>query len=580
MSESPKRDIWSVIIAIATLVILFGGGYLIGHRQARLRSSSPGLSKLQASLDLIDAQYVDPVSTDSLVEALIPDLMSGLDPHSSYLTAEQRRSEREEMEGYFYGIGIVFNMLKDTAIVIRTISNGPSDLVGVQPGDRIIEVDGEPIDAGLPADSVMRLLKGPNGSMVELTLRPAEGGSERIVRVTRGEVSTSKVGATYMQNDSLGVIRLDGFSVTTYDDFMESFAQLLQQGMKGLILDLRDNPGGVLEVALRMVNEMLPMGRPVIYIEGAHYPRENFISDGTGSLVGFPLYILINESSASAAEIVSGAMQDNDAAIVIGRRSFGKGLVQKIFEYEDGSSVHLTIARYYTPSGRCIQREYRIGEGERYYSDWVERFSNGELFSSDSIDTEEENAYKTLSGRTVYGGGGIIPDLFVPQDSTQLTSYTLEVLQKSVLQRFAFLYADTHRKLLTEIGDPIQTYRFLNNQGLVWLMGNYASQQYRIPLKGYLIAKDEEYMTRLMAQSIIMYIYGDDAMAQVSALDDPAIALAEELFARGIYSPLDLPDEEDLLPVEEPSVKEVEGEDDEEMKVEEVEVTDELIEYD
>ena len=354
MTKETVRNVLATLLVILATLLLAGGGYYLGRYRAGLGKNS-ALSKLQASLDLINTQYVDEVSSDSLVETLIPSLMSHLDPHSSYLTAEQRKKEREELEGYFYGIGVVFNSLKDTAIVIRTIPNGPSDLVGVRAGDRIVSVDGRSIEGEIPTDTIMSLLKGANESMVTLTLRDPSTNDLRTVKVKRGPVSTSKVGAKYMLSDSLGVIRLDGFSLSTYNDFMQAFAQLQQSGMKGLVLDLRDNPGGILESALRMVNEMLPKDKPVIYIEGAHYPREQYLSSGDGSLVGYPLYILINESSASAAEIVSGAMQDNDAAIVIGRRSFGKGLVQKVFEYPDGSSVHLTIARYYTPSGRCIR---------------------------------------------------------------------------------------------------------------------------------------------------------------------------------------------------------------------------------
>lgn len=539
MRKQLFRNILAALLGAVVVLILFGGGYYLGRYRSGIGRST-AFSKLRASLDLIDRNYVDKVSTDSLVEALIPDLMSNLDPHSSYLTAEQRQKEREELEGFFYGIGVVFNSLKDTAIVIRTIPDGPSDIVGVKAGDRIIEVDGVSIEGKIPTDSIMKRLKGPNKSMVALTLRDPDTGGLRTVKVKRGPVSTSKVGASYMLSDSLGVIRLDGFSVSTYNDFMQSFAQLRQRGMKGLILDLRDNPGGILESALRMVNEMLPKGSPMIYIEGAHYPREQFVSDGAGSLIRFPMYILINESSASAAEIVSGAMQDNDAAIIIGRRSFGKGLVQKVFEYSDGSSVHLTIARYYTPSGRCIQRDYHIGDGAGYYSDWAKRFRSGELFSSDSIPTDSTKVFTTLRGRKVYGGGGIIPDLFIPQDSTQLTGYTMEVLRKGIPQTYAFLYADRHRKYLAEIGDPLKCYDFLRVQGLPWLMGNYASREHNIPLRGYLLAHDEEYINDLMAQSVIMYIYGDDAMALAAAQKDVMIKRAVELFSQGVYSPLRL----------------------------------------
>lgn len=541
------------IIAVVVILIVGGLAFYAGQRtrMAYLIKNEriSAVEKLEATLYLIQKYYVDSVDPNKLVEDLIPQLMNQLDPHSSFLTAEQRRQEMESIDGFFYGIGVTFNYLKDTVVVLDVIPNGPSDIAGIKPGDRITHVDGKSIEnLDLPADSIRAMLKGPDQSTVRLGVRNPENGKKHEVAVIRGVVAMNAVDASYMINDSLGVIKLSSFVSNTYNDFMSAFGKLQQQGMKGLVIDLRDNPGGVMQAALLLSNEMLPPGRLIMYMQGKSVPREDFRSDGTGSLTNIPIYVLINEVSASASEILSGALQDNDAGILIGRRTFGKGLVQKPFEYFDGSSIHLTIARYYTPSGRSIQRQYKLGQDEQYNMEWLDRLQNGELFHQDSIHMDEELLFHTNAGRPVYGGGGITPDIFIPHDTTGYNSYTSQIFAKGVIPSYAFKYADQHRAALKSLGDAETCYAFLTRQGLVWQMANYANKEYGIRLKNYLVYQAENKLESLLISVILNYTYGRDASEKAGNLNDPMMQRAVELFSHHIFTPMQIPQEELILP--------------------------------
>lgn len=545
-----KKVVQGIFVAMLFILALVGG-YFFGQRQSLknplLRSVTP-MDKLKATLQMIDENYVDSVNIDELIRQLIPTLISQLDPHSTYLTAEERASEQETMDGFFYGVGITFNTILDTAVVIQTIPNGPSDIAGIKAGDRIVTINGiDTTGEVFTPDSIRSLLKGKEGSIVTLGIRPYNTTEISEVQVKRGVVNTSNVDASFMVNDSLGFIRLNGFSVSTHDDFMQSVAKLRNSGAKGLILDLRDNPGGLVQSALLIANEILPKGSLIIYSEGAHKKRSDVFSDGTGTLIGFPVYVLINELSASSSEIVSGAFQDNDVAILIGRRSFGKGLMQQPFEYYDGSSVHLTIARYHTASGRSIQRDYKLGGDEAYTHDWIDRVTSGEMFSADSVKLNPNLLYKTQGGRTVHGGGGIMPDIYVPRDTLGLTSYYAEVLNKGLVHEFSFLYADKYRNLLTRIGSIDEVYRFLDNQGLVWQLANYAQKRGVVP-RNYLIAQSQRQLNVVMFPLIVDYLFGNDSSWKVRSFEDPMIKKAEELFSRGIYFPLSIPKDYKSVP--------------------------------
>ncbi|MBR8764219.1 hypothetical protein IX335_001446 [Porphyromonas levii] len=545
-----KKVVHGILVALLFVLALIGG-YFFGQRQSLknplLRSVTP-MDKLKATLQMIDENYVDSVDVDALVAQLIPTLISQLDPHSTYLTAEERAAEQENLDGFFYGVGISFNTILDTAVVIQTVPNGPSDIAGLKPGDRIVTIDGKNTTGNtFSPDSIRSLLKGKKGSIVTLGVRPYNTSEISEVQVKRGVVNTSNVDATFMVNDSLGFVRLKGFSVSTYDDFMQSVAKLRNSGAKGLIIDLRDNPGGLVQPALLIANEMLPEGSLIIYTEGAHKKRSDVYSDGTGTLIGFPIYVLLNELSASSSEIVSGALQDNDVAVLIGRRSFGKGLMQKPFEYYDGSSVHLTIARYHTASGRSIQRDYKLGGDEAYTHDWIDRVMGGEMFSADSVKLNPNLLYKTKAGRTVHGGGGIMPDIFVPRDTLGMTSYYAEVLNKGLVHEFSFVYADKYRNLLSRIGSLEEVYRFLDNQGLVWQLAKYAQKKGVVP-RNYQIAQSQKQLNSILFPLVVDYLYGQDSSWKVRSLDDPMIKRAELLFSQRVYSPLAIPKEVKNVP--------------------------------
>lgn len=533
-----------VALVCLSLLLFLVGGFFIG---LKVRSNNPliravtPMDKLKATLQMITENYVDSVDPDELVSDLIPMLIGQLDPHSTYLTAEQREAEQESLDGYFYGIGITFNTIIDTAVVIQTIPNGPSDIAGLKAGDRIVTVDGRDITGhSLTPDSVRSLLKGRDGSIVTLGIRPYNTDVLSEVKVKRGVVNTNTVDAALMVNDSLGFVRVSTFGMSTYDDFMQAVAKLRNEGAKGLILDLRDNPGGLMQAALSIANEVLPRKSLIIYTDGAHQDRSDIYSDGTGTLIDFPVYVLINELSASSSEIVSGAIQDNDAGIIIGRRSFGKGLVQKPFEYYDGSSVHLTIARYHTASGRSIQREYQLGGDEEYAHDWIDRVLGGEMFSADSIKIKRDLVYHTKAGREVYGGGGIMPDKFVARDTIGMNSYYAEVLNRGYLHQFAFVYADRHRDLLKRLEDTEHIYSFLDNQGLVWQLATFA-QSKGLPRRSFLISQAEVPLNNILYPLIVDYLYGQKEAWRVRCYSDSMVKQASELFSQGIYSPLALP---------------------------------------
>ena len=540
------------LIGIILLVAVGIGGYFVGQNNRTIyligNKNMSALDKLEATLDLVEKYYVDSVDPVYLVQEMIPTLMAQLDPHSSYLTAEERKAEAESMVGSFYGIGVTFNYLLDTIVVLDVLPNGPSDIAGIRPGERIIRVDGisyEGLD--VTPDSIRSKLKGEEGSFVDLTLRDPETGREREVSVKRGAVAVNTVEASYLRSDSLGVIKLTSFGSNTYADFMSAYGSLREEGAKGIILDLRGNPGGVLEPALRISNEMLPGNSLIMYMEGKSVPREDFMSDGTGSLIGLPLYVLIDELSASASEIVSGALQDNDAAIILGRRSFGKGLVQKLFEYRDGSSIHLTIARYYTPSGRSIQRSYTLGDGRSYNQDWIDRFAKGELFSKDSIHFDPELLYHTAGDRPVYGGGGIMPDIFIPQDTLGLNSYTNQIFSAGVIPEYAFLYADKYRKILKRLPSSEDAVKFLRRQNLVWKMAEHANDKYGIRVRSFLVNQAHAQLERLLISSVLSYTWGTDAAEEYIRRDDPTMEAVDDLFRKGVYSPMDIPVDRILL---------------------------------
>ena len=422
------------------------------HAQHFRRDDDAALRKLQLAEMAIYNLYVDSVNQNKLVEDGIRGMIEKLDPHSSYSTAQETKAMNEPLQGSFEGIGVQFNVVQDTLLVIQPVSNGPSERVGILAGDRIVTVNDSAI-AGvkMSKEEIMRRLRGPKGSKVRLGIvRRGIKGVLTFV-VVRDKIPVKTLDAYYMIRPTIGYIRIGSFGLTTYKEFMEAVAVLKQQGMNDLILDLEENGGGYLNAAVDIANEFLKRNDLIVYTLGRSVPKQEFRADGKGRLLAGKVVVLINEFTASAAEIVTGALQDQDRGEVVGRRSFGKGLVQRPIEFPDGSMIRLTIAHYYTPSGRCIQKPYTKGDAQSYALDIEKRYEHGELYSADSIHFADSLKYKTLrKQRLVYGGGGIMPDYFVPLDTTLYTPYHRQLAARSYLINANLKYVDAHRKILKQ----------------------------------------------------------------------------------------------------------------------------------
>lgn len=420
------------------------------------------LRKLQLAEMAISRLYVDTVNEESLVENGIRGMLEKLDPHSSYTTARETKAMNESLNGSFEGIGVQFNMQEDTLIVIQTVTNGPSEKVGIQAGDRIIAVNDTAI-AGvkMSKEEIMKRLRGPKGTKVRLTII-RRGIDERLTfLVTRAKIPVKTLDAWYMISPGIGYIRIGSFGATTYDEFMKAVNDLRAKGMNDLVLDLEDNGGGYLQAAVQVANEFLQRGDLIVYTEGRRFPRQDYKAQGNGKLRSGNVTVLVNEFTASAAEIVTGALQDQDRALVVGRRSFGKGLVQRPIDFPDGSMMRLTIAHYYTPSGRCIQKFYKKGDRKDYEMELDQRYKHGELYSADSIHFADSLKFYTLRRhRIVYGGGGIMPDVFVPLDTTLVTSYHRKLAAKGIVISANLRYVDNNRKQLKKRYPDFQS--FLN----------------------------------------------------------------------------------------------------------------------
>ena len=427
--------------------------------------------KLNLVLDMVEKNYVDTLDREGMTDAAIVAALSKLDPHSVYLPPQELEASQEELAGNFDGIGIQFNVPNDTAIVLEVIPGGPSEKVGLMPGDRLLKVDDKVI-AGVkfPQDSMVRRIKGPSGTKVTVTVK--REGEIIPFEIVRGKIPMHSVDAAFMLQDSIGYLRLAKFSRTTFRECHEAALKLKEEGMKHLIFDVRDNSGGYMDQALLLSNDFLAKGDTIVYIEGLHRAKEVYRADGRGELQDMGITVLISENSASASEIFAGAIQDNDRGRVVGRRSFGKGLVQEPFFFSDNSGVRLTVARYYTPSGRCIQKPY---DGSRDYAyDIYYRYADGEVFSADSVKLDTTDVHHTRSGRLVYGGGGIMPDVFVPMDTTRASDFYIACNKKATQMRFASAIFDKYSRRLQAIDNFRDMDIFLNNINLKVEFSQYA----------------------------------------------------------------------------------------------------------
>ncbi len=447
-----------LLLSLALVVGLF-----IGHGMRREHMPLPALfvargtspsDKVDQVLDLIDRQYVDTVAKTELVEEVIQDLLQRLDPHSYYISAAELRAAQEPLEGSFEGIGVEFAIQHDTVVAIAPVEGGPSAALGIRAGDRIVAADGKPVAGrAITTEQVMERLRGPGGSSVTVSI--VRKGQARPFEVTiqRGKIPITSVAASLLRPDGTGYIKLVRFARTTHQEFVDAARALQQAGMQRLVLDLRGNGGGYLNAAIELADEFLPEGRMIVYTQGRSHPRQDYRATRNGLLETLPLAVLIDEGSASASEILAGAVQDNDRGTIVGRRSFGKGLVQEHLDLPDHSAVRLTTARYYTPSGRSIQRPY--GEGVDYADDLAERFDHGEMLHADSTHVDSTQVFRTTSGRVVYGGGGITPDLFVAADTAGTTRFLNELFFSGALNQFAFDVVDRDRARFEAFGDPL-----------------------------------------------------------------------------------------------------------------------------
>lgn len=522
-----------IYISLSVIVGIFLGSYYARHfsggRVSLINTSSNKLSDL---LHIIDDQYVDTVSINDLVEKALPQILRELDPHSTYIGADEVEATMQDLKGSFSGIGVQFTIYDDTVRIVKVIPGGPSERVGLRPGDRIIGVDGKDfVGKDINNEETMKRLKGPSGSEVALVVKRVGEKQDMKFKITRGDVPVKSIDAYYMLDRETGYMRINTWGDGTYSEFLSAMAKLNSEGADGLVIDLRGNLGGYLNAAVQVANEFLPKGRLIVYTEGRRFPREDYESDGRGSYQRTPLVILVDETSASASEIFAGCMQDNDRAIICGRRTFGKGLVQVPIEFRDGSMVRLTRARYYTPSGRCVQKPYVPGDEEAYENDLIQRADAGEYFSQDSIKTSGEK-YHTRLGRVVYGGGGIIPDHFISRDTLGYTSYFKEILINGQMAVFAYRFVDQHRALLSKMKTCDEVAQYLKKQNIVEQFVGYAEKN-GTKRRNLMIRTSHNIIERFLTSYIINDVLDTKEVVSYSNRSDDAVIKALQIIKQG-----------------------------------------------
>ena len=519
-----------LIMALCVVVGILIGTFYANHFSGnRLNVINSGSNRLNNLLHIIDDQYVDTVNINNLVESAIPQILAELDPHSTYISAKDAQIASDDLKGSFFGVGIEFVIREDTIHVQNVIAGGPAQKAGLIAGDKIVSIDGKPfVGKEVTNEEAMHRLKGPDKSKVKVGIVRYGTTKARVFEITRGEVKTKSIMATYMLDKNTGYIRIKNFGENTYAEMLVSLAELSQQGFRNLVIDLRDNTGGYLEAAVQMANEFLPKNRLIVYTEGRKSQRQEYKTDGRGSYQTMPLVVLINENSASASEIFAGAMQDNDRGTIIGRRSFGKGLVQQQIGFPDGSMIRLTVARYYTPSGRCIQKPYTNGDSKDYQKDIAARYEHGEFFSADSI-KHEGPEYHTVSGRTVYGGGGITPDIFIAEDTTDVTSYYRAASLTGLILQFAYTYTDDNRLKLNNFKEMQELAAYLTKQNTVELFATYADK-HGLQRRNLMIRKSHRLLETYINSRIIYNMLDEEAWMEYLNIDDKTIKAALDHF--------------------------------------------------
>ena len=486
-------------------------------------------TKVDRLLQLMENAYVDSINVDSITDEVMTEIVQKLDPHSAYIPKEDLEMVNSELAGSFSGIGVQFTIQQDTVRIVSVIAGGPSEGVGVLAGDKLISVDDSAfVGKKMNNEKVMRTLRGEKGTKVKLGVLRAGSPETLFFTVTRGDIPVHSVDAKFIiepseagpqKSDKIGFVRVNKFGETTYREFISALADLSAKGATRFIIDLRENSGGYMEQAIRMANEFLHRGDLIVYSEGRAYPRYEATANGTGRFKDTPLVVLIDDFSASASEIFAGAMQDNDRATIIGRRSFGKGLVQQQLPFDDGSAVRLTVARYYTPSGRCIQKPYTMGDQTDYQQELMERFEHGEFFSADSVHFADTTVYYTKSGRKMYGGGGIMPDVFVGRDTTLNTPWYNRCVNLAYTYQFAYQYTDKHRKELSRYKDWQSLEQYLLKQDLIRDFVAYAEDK-GVEKNEAEIQKSRPLMTRLLNAYIVRNMLGDEGFFPLFERDD------------------------------------------------------------
>ena len=483
-------------------------------------------TKVDRLLQLMEKAYVDSLNIDSITDEVMTELVQKLDPHSAYIPKEDLEMVNSELAASFSGIGVQFSIQQDTVRIVAVIAGGPCEGVGVLAGDKIITVDDSTfVGKKMNNEKVMKTLRGPKGTQVKLGIIRAGVGEPLSFTVTRGDIPVHSVDAKFIIDNNIGFIRVNKFGETTYKEFIAALAELSSKGADRFIVDLRENSGGYMEMAIRMANEFLSRGDLIVYSQGRAYPRYEATANGSGRFKNVPLVVLIDNFSASASEIFAGAMQDNDRATIVGRRSFGKGLVQQQMPFEDGSAVRLTVARYYTPSGRCIQKPYVMGEQEDYMHDLEERWEHGEFYSADSIHFSDTTTYRTKNGRIVHGGGGIMPDIFVGRDTTLNTPWYNRCVNLAYTYQFAYQYTDAHRKELNKYKDWQSLEKYLIKQDIIPEFVKFAEGKGVEPNQGE-IQKSRPLMTRLLHAYIVRNILGDEGFFPLFERDDEITKVA------------------------------------------------------
>ncbi|EFM00742.1 S41 family peptidase [Hoylesella marshii] len=532
MNPYKSNRFMPMLMALCVVVGIMIGTFYANHFSGnRLNIINSGSNRLNNLLHIIDDQYVDSVNINDLVEKAMPQILAELDPHSVYISAKDVQATNDELKGSFSGVGIEFTIREDTIHVQGVVGNGPAERAGIIAGDRIVSIDGKPfVGKVVTTEEAMRRLKGQKDSKVKLGILRYGSKMVKYFTVTRGEIQHKSISAVYMVDDSTGYIRIKNFGETTYPELIIALAKLSQQGFSNLIIDLRDNVGGYLQSAVQMANEFLPNNKLIVYTKGRKSPRQDYRSDGRGSYQKIPLVVLINEGSASSSEIFAGAIQDNDRGTLIGRRSFGKGLVQQQIAFPDGSMIRLTVARYYTPSGRCIQKPYTVGDDKGYEEDIMARYRHGEFFSQDSI-KHTGPAYHTGIGRPVYGGGGITPDIFVPEDTTNMTSYYKQAAMSGLILQFAFTYTDDNRLKMNNFKEMTALADYLRKQNLVDKFATYAEKN-GLQRRNLMIRKSYGLLNKYINSRIIYNMLDEQAWMEYLNIGDPVVGAALNVFRR------------------------------------------------